>query len=218
MTTPTDNIAPLIDAALIAVEAFDLAQHGVLAAKSTRLLAAQEAAKAMAAASDAGATQMQIAEGVNKSQPWVSAMIAWHRKPTGYGKPWQNHNSPFAIGSKAARDKRAAKLSVEVQKTDNPPAPTPVKVMDMAEGMRSKPAPNPYSEPVNVTVTKVEPEVPTLVPRAEGDETPPTPSEKAFREFKFACELYIPRMAQAERNAAVALVMTTAKVTMRSGR
>ena len=123
---PTDNIVGLIEAARIAVEKFDTAENAVRCAEAPRNEAVRKAAQAMAAAHGAGATQTNIAKAVNKSQAWVSAMIAWHHKGCDGttvstvimdGEPWRKNNKPFAEASKTAREKRADKYQSRV-KTD----------------------------------------------------------------------------------------------------
>jgi hypothetical protein len=130
----TGNIAGLINAAKIAVMAFNIADSAVTTAKDVRLKVAKEAADAMRAAVDSGATQEQIAEGVGKSQTWVSRMLSWQARGfddgTLNGQRNRNIRPPFAESSKEARHKKYASQ----QKTHNLELSRPVQALTPTPG------------------------------------------------------------------------------------
>jgi hypothetical protein len=133
MTKP--SLDDLIVVARKAVEAFDAADKSERDARVRRLERAREAAAAMLQARDAGATQVEIARAVNKSQPWVSSMLKWGRRShdNQTSVPWaaETNNGPFAEASQAARERQqreslaegveSHKIISQLPATDNSP-------------------------------------------------------------------------------------------------
>jgi hypothetical protein len=79
----------------------DLAEYEKLLYPAVKAL--WHAAEHIAAALDQGATQREVAKAMRKSQSWVNAFMAWHKRGgTGAG--------PFAIASKEKRKRIAARL------------------------------------------------------------------------------------------------------------
>lgn len=64
----------------------------------------RSAAEHIAAAIDQGATQREVAKAIGKSQPWVAALLKWHKAGA-----LDSSGGPFAVASKEQRKRIAAR-------------------------------------------------------------------------------------------------------------
>ncbi len=149
-----------------------------------------------------GMTQREIAAAVGKSVGWVNGMVSWRiggcKGDSPFGPTTKRGRIQHAE-QKSAKRGNVLKLAATAPKPEGPileaviletvATPTPISA--------ATPAPTPIS----------------AIPAPAPAPTPaPLTTTMAFREFKFACEQYLPEMTDAERAEAIRFVAEVAGV------
>ena len=133
-----------------------------------------------------GMTQREIADAVGKSVGWVNAMHVWQ---IGGCKG----DSPFGPTTKRGRVQHAEqRKAAKPCKLASAPKPELERPILEAEILEAVAAPTPIS-----AGTPIPAPAPLPAP------TPAPSTTMAFREFKFACEKYLPEMTDTERLEAI---------------